>query len=42
MARPMHKGKSKSMQRGAVIRDRTYMSKDEFYSGTKIELTEAE
>ena len=30
------------MQRGAVVRDRTYMSKAEFYSGTKIELTEAE
>jgi hypothetical protein len=38
----MHKGKSKSMQRGAVVRDRTFMSKEEFYSGTRIELTEAE
>lgn len=38
----MHKGKSKSMQRGAVVRDRTFVSKEEFYSGTRIELTEAE
>jgi hypothetical protein len=38
----MHKGKSKSMQRGAAVRDRTSMSKEDFYSGTKIELTEAE
>jgi hypothetical protein len=38
----MHKGKSKSMQRGATVRDRTLMSKEEFYSGTRIELTEAE
>jgi hypothetical protein len=38
----MHKGKSKSMQRGAVVGDRTFMSKEDFYSGTKIELTEAE
>jgi hypothetical protein len=30
------------MQRGAVVRDRTFMSKEDFYSGTKIELTEAE
>lgn len=38
----MHKGKSKSMQRGAAVRDRTIMSKEDFYSGTKIELTEGE
>jgi hypothetical protein len=38
----MHKGKSKSMQRGAIVRDRTFMSKEVFYSGTRIELTEAE
>jgi hypothetical protein len=37
----MHK-ESKSMQRGAVVRDRTFMSKEEFYSGTRIELTEVE
>jgi len=30
------------MQRGAVVRDRTFVSKEEFYSGTRIELTEAE
>lgn len=38
----MHKGKSKSMQRGAIVRDRTYLSKEEFYAGTTVELTEAE
>lgn len=30
------------MQRGAVVRDSTFMSKEDFYSGTRIELTEAE
>jgi hypothetical protein len=30
------------MQRGAVVRDRIYISKEEFYGGTAIELTEAE
>jgi hypothetical protein len=38
----MHKGRSKSMQRGAVIKDRIYISREEFYSGTAIDLTEAE
>lgn len=38
----MYKGKSRSMQRGGTAHDRSYMDKNDFYSGTKIELTEAE
>ena len=30
------------MQRGAVVKDRIYISREEFYSGTAIDLTEAE
>ena len=30
------------MQRGSAVRDRADVDKNDFYSGTKIELTEAE
>lgn len=38
----MYKGRSESMQRGANRREREVMSKEEFYSGIKIVLTQAE
>src|SRR5262245_28224443 len=38
----MYKGRSQSMQRGAHHRDRTVMSKEDFYKGIKIVLTKAE
>lgn len=38
----MHKNKSRSRQRGAIVRDREYISREDFYNGTKIELTEIE